>query len=74
MSLLPVELVVRVNPLGLLVGSLLSLSHHVVLGHNSGVSLHFPVFEDLHSALVLELKSVSLLLVNFLFGLELLFS
>lgn len=63
MLVLHVLLVVRVDPLGLRVGSVHCLLHKVVLLDGPEISLHFSVVQYLLAALLLELHGVELVLL-----------
>ena len=61
-----VLLVVRVDPLGLRISSLLRLRHFMVLGDGTKTSLLGSISEHLLASLMLKLQSIKLLLFGFL--------
>lgn len=65
-DLVGVLLVIRVNPLGFSVSSLLRLSHFVVLGDRAEASLLGSISETLLASLVFELHCIHLLFVGLL--------
>ena len=71
MGMLFVKLMVRIDPSGLLVNGLLSLSQHVALSYSPRIPFHLPIVKDLHSPLSLNLQAISLFLCQFLLSLKL---
>ena len=66
MDLVGVLLVIRVNPLGLSVSSLLRLGHFMVLSDGAEASLLCSISEHLLASLVFKLKRIHLLFVGLL--------